>query len=310
MAYSKRIKIAGTSVLTIFSALVAMAQTPVRIMRIPAPIWNTDAQLANKPGAYFDPKANQLVVIQSDATSTSPKEIRYDIPNGAHPTIGFSMARGKDGRITYTYSLQDTPRSLQVTQRFSLVLPAHDSALVPFGSTWTASFSQTSFPDRTATVPLAQMRLLTWSNPAGSDPATMHSQLESAYLPGFVDAFVEGRVNNPLTADVIAVLPKQVAETARHFLLPGVGSYGMPVLGPLFRPDTSTAIIAANFQHGLSRSLKAGDIREDSAYAKELLAALERLTDAGGVGTLGIISATPSTPLEQQISVSIGLALE
>lgn len=310
MSYNMTLKRAGTSVLTIFTALVAMAQTPVRIIRVPAPIWNTDAQFSNKPGAYFDPKANQLVVIQSDDTSTSHKEIRYDIPNGARPTIGFSTARDTDGRITYTYSLKHTPESLQITQRFSLLLPAHDSALVPFGSAWTASFSQTSFPDRTATVPLAQMRLLTWSNPGASDPSTIHFRLESSYLPGFIDAFVEGRVNNPLTPEAVAALPKPVAESAAHFLQPGVGSLGVPVLGPLFRPDASQMVIAANFHYGISRFMKAGTINEDSSYAKELLAALQRLLDAGGVGTLGMIAATPLTPLEQQIGASFALAFK
>ena|GEM_PF-3626572 len=57
------------------------------------------------------------------------QELRYDLPNGANPTISYALDKTADGVIVYSYVITDAANSPQRTKRVSFLLPEHDTGL-------------------------------------------------------------------------------------------------------------------------------------------------------------------------------------
>jgi len=289
---------------------VATAQTKVRLVRSPVPFWSPDVEAANKPGVYFDTKLNQIVIkVAQPPGSQVLQEIRFDVANGASPRVLFSTTETGTGKITYSYSLVDDTAMPQATRRLSLLLPAADAGLIIGKSAWLAATSKSAIADRTSGFPLATMQFLAWTHP-GTPVRDMPNvfQLESSYLPGFVDAFAEGDVRSPLTHALLGTLSTDLSDQAARFLEPGVGSSGLVVLGPLFRPDLPKSAIAANFHYGFDRLMRSGILDPDSSYGKAALSTLDAFLQNGATGRPQAIQAKPVTPLEQQLQSAMTLA--
>jgi len=280
----------------------ALAQGPARIVKSPVPIWNEVAP-PEKPGAFFDPSQNQVVLAIPTPGNANLRWLRYDIPNGANAAVEFSVQASSAGSIQYTYSLNDDPRAPQRSKRFRMLLPAHDSSLVTSSNVWQFETESTTLPDRTATVRAGTMRFASWRDPASGEAKVsgLRLALESTYLPGFVDSFIEGQVKNPLTPEVVSNLPADIRQQAQQFLEPGIGNTPQFLIGPLFRPDTRKTVIAANYHFGISLLQRAGRIRPDSPYAKQLLDSLSTFLTAGYTPAPTMPSTAPSSPLEQVI---------
>jgi hypothetical protein len=290
----------------------ATAQTKVRLVRSPVPFWPPDVEAANKAGVYFDSKLNQIVIkAEQNPGSQILKEIRYDVANGTSPRVAFSATRTASGKISYSYSLVDDTVTPQVTLRLSLLLPASDASRTVGNSAWAAETSPTTIPDRTNALPLATMQFLGWTHPGKPvRGAASLMQLESSYLPGFIDAFAEGDVPTPVTHAALATLPADLADQAARFMEPGVGSSGILVLGPLFRPDLPKSAIATNFHYGFERLMGSGAINPESAYAKAALAALDAFLQNGAIGRPQTIQPKPVTSFEQQLDSAMTLAFQ
>jgi hypothetical protein len=286
----------------------APAQQPARLVKSPIPIWN-DAILPDKPGAFFDPGRNQVIIVLSAPGEGGLRQLRYDVSNGTEASVEFSVQPLANGVLHYTYALNDAPRAPQRSKRVRMLLPAHDASLVASSNRWQFETEATTFPDRTATVRGGLMSFAAWRDPAAGEDkvAGLIMGLDSKYLPGFIDTFVEGQVNNPLGPEILAALPAEIKQQAQHFLEPGTGNTPQIVLGPLFRPDTNKQIIAANYHFGISVLQRGGRIATDSSFAKQLLENLSVfLTGASKAGPV-MPSAVPSSALEQVIQKALSL---
>lgn len=304
------------SLLFLVFGLGLQAQRSARVVGSPVPFWPPEGIEAGRSGnqrVFFDSAENQVVFLLPDPSGLqAPRQIRYDIPNGATPSISFSVQAIADGKARYTYILGDDPRSRQRSQRLTILLPSHDNGLVSAPGNWKFGTENTTLPDRTATVAMATMRKISWTAPGPNPAAALALGLESSYLPGFAEAFVEGQVPNPLTQEVLGALPAEVASQATPFLEPGFGTSKYVVLAPLFRPNASKLVIAANYHYGVSVLTQSvlteeGRLDPKSAYMKDLLAVLGSFLRSGGVGEL-LPKAAPSSALEAEIQKALTLA--
>ncbi len=214
------------------------APKPTGLIFSPLPAWSSDASQSGNgsPGAFFDFEQLQVVLLVPDPSGAPGlKQVRYDVPNGTNASVTFSVQPAAGGKILYSYWLTDSPQSRQRAQKFAVLLPSHDSTLVWLPCAWTWGMDQTTLPDRTATVPLATMRMAYWNDPAPTANKVFGLEMAAAstYLPGFADAFVEGYVANPLTAQALTRMPGDVAAKAGRFLQPGVGTSSRTVIAPL-----------------------------------------------------------------------------
>lgn len=151
-----------------------------------------------------------------------------------------------------------------------------------------------------------------WSDPTPTPNKVLGLGMTavSSYLPGFADAFIEGNVANPLTAQALSGLPSDVAAQAAHFLQPGLGSSGCQVLAPLFRPGADKLVVAANYHYGIQSLTNAGSLNAKSAYVGALLDALAVFLQSGGTAALAIPTVAPSGPVETAIQQAVSLALK
>jgi len=289
----------------------ALAQQPARLVMSPVPIWN-DTAPPTEPGAFFDPGQNQLVIMVPKPDETNAVPVRYDIPNAARASVDVTV-QSLPGKLRFTYTLTDEPLARQPSKRFRLLLPSHDAGLTSSSNGWQFETEATALPDRSATVRGGTMRFISWRNPGTTDAKASRVILtsDSTYLPGFADTFLEGQVKNPLTADIVATLPGAIAQAARQFLEPAFGSTPQTVLAPMFPPDVSKSVIAANYHFGISVLQRGGRIRQDSAYARQLLDNLQAfLTAITPLAAPTLPTTAPTTALEQTIQQALSFCFK
>jgi hypothetical protein len=156
------------------------------------------------------------------------------------------------------------------------------------------------------------MRIVRWSNPiiTANQVYSLATRLQSTYIPGFTDAFVEGQVANQFTPADLKGLPDSVAAQVRAFLQPGIGSSGHTVLAPLFRPGASKPVIADNYYIGIKKLMRTRMLGQDSAYTGALSNALELFLQNGGAGALTLPTVAPSTALDSTIQQAASLAFK
>jgi hypothetical protein len=291
---------------------------PAHIFGSPLPPWPGDNVPLNTQGseaAFFDFGRHQAVIVTPNSNSPQGYSIsRYDVPNGNNAHVDFSIQPSAGGVIAYSYVLNDDPQSPQLLHRFTILLPGHDLTLAsPRGAGWNFTTEQTGIPDRTATVLLGTMQMVHWSNqaPASSRASGLALTLRSSYLPGFADAFMEGYVGNPLSADQIDHLPASIAAPLKSLLQPGIASTPRIVLAPLFKPGAPQLVIAGNFRWGLQALSNSGILSGNSSYIRDLSQKLLDFIQAaasGGATSLALPSATPSSPIENTIQQAVLLA--
>jgi len=303
--------IMGVLALSFFCSL--NAQTP-RIVMSPVPIWNPSggntAPAAGQAAVFFDSRANQLILLSTDVLG-SAAQVRFDVPNATKASVAVSVHPVNAEITSYSYFLSDDPQAFQRSKQFSILLPGSDASLSSGQSgTWQYSSANSGFPDRVSDVNLGTMRWASWrdSNNATSKIAGATFTLQSGLLPGFVDAFVEGQVDNPVTAGALATLSGPLADQAKSFLQPGIGSTGYLVIAPLFPVGTSKDRIAANFHYGLSALQRKGVLSPSSVYANELLQSLSSFLNSGSSLSLPS-AAVPNSDLERTIQQSIAISL-
>lgn len=292
----------------------AQSAQPTVVMS-PVPFWHNSSlsSLNGQPAAFFDLQQGQLVVVIPDQFSVGRyQQLRYGIPNGTKATINFSLQPSATGAINYTYNLNDDPQARQRTHDFYILLPSHDSTLQAATGVWPCGFVDTAIPDRTSTVALGMMRMVRWTDPApnASKVYGLTTGLQSMYLPGFAQAFVEGLVASRFThADLIG-LPDNVVAQVQRFFEPGIGSSALTVLAPLFLPGADKLVVADNYFTGLTKLLHTGMLPKDSAYTNALLSAINLFRDTGGEGTLMLPGVMPTNALDATIQEAASLALK
>jgi hypothetical protein len=226
MKILKPLLLCGGFACLIHAQLAAQSAKPARIEFSPIPILSPsslDTAPADKPTAFYDTIKHQ-VVIQVPSTTGIPNRLRYDIANGAHPSVSFGIHRSSTGAIEYQYVLTDDPLSVQRSQEFELLLPANDTTLAAGVTSWNFTISETTIPDRTSSQNMASLRSISWQNTstANSVVSGVALQLSSRYLPGFTTAFVAGQTSNPLTATTILGLPSLLQPQLQSFLERGI----------------------------------------------------------------------------------------
>lgn len=321
MAKSHRLIIALTvgaliSYPSIHAQTSTQAPKPARLVFSPIPILSsgsTQSAPTDRAVAFFDTVANQ-VLLQTPATTvgTSPTQMRYDIPNGAHPALIFLVNQSGAGPIQYTYSLTDDPTSPQGTQSFHILLPSDDTSVASSPSLWAFIKSATSLPDRSGTTTMGTMSDLSWQNPSSTNAKVsgVTFVLTSTYLPGFASGSVAGFTRNPLTGSAIAWVPDPLKEQLQQFLEPGIGQSPYLVIAPLFKSAASKAVIAANFHFGVSALIRNGLIDGASPYATALLQALSTFLQSGGAGQPTLPTVLPATSIEKAIQGASIIALQ
>jgi len=109
----------------------------------------------------------------------------------------------------------------------------------------------------------------------------------------------------------VATLPGAIAQAARQFLEPAFGSTPQTVLAPMFPPDVSKSVIAANYHFGISVLQRGGRIRQDSAYARQLLDNLQAfLTAITPLAAPTLPTTAPTTALEQTIQQALSFCFK
>ncbi len=294
------------------SGCLLSAQSPQAIpILTPAPVWPGESAAAATNGTVFYDVPNvQAVILTRDGDGNVAGEVRRDVAGWAKPSVSFSVQGLPLGTLLYSYTLNDPPSARQRTNLVSVLLPDHDSGLTASG--WPSTFQATSLPDRSATVSMATMRNLIWADASMSTAKIQNLQLtlQSAYLPGFGDAEVQGMVNNPVTQSDIDALSGDAAQQLAGFLASGVGSTRYKVLVPLFRPDTSKLVIASNYYYGVFSLQHARLLSPNSPYVTQLAASLQQFTMQGGTSPLQAPAAAPSTALEQLIQSAVSIAFQ
>jgi hypothetical protein len=298
----------------IHAQLTAQSAKPARIEFSPIPILSPsslDTAPADKPAAFYD-TINHQVVIQVPSATGIPNRLRYDIANGAHPSVSFGISRSSTTAIEYDYLLADDPLSVQRSQEFELLLPANDTSLAPVVTSWNFTIGKTTIPDRTSAENMASLRSISWQNTstANSPASRVALQLSSRYLPGFTTAFVAGQTSNALTVTKILGLPSVLQPQLQSFLERGIGKTSYIVIAPIFPSEAAAATIAANFHFGLSALMRGGQVAQNSSYATALLQSLSTFLEGGAVGRPTLPAIAPGTELEQQIQQAVSLAFQ
>jgi hypothetical protein len=293
------------------SVLACFGQAPARIVMSPVPILSpSDVRSGiTGPAAFFDTARNQVVIFLANADGSPVfREERYDIPNGALGVVSFTVDTDNQKGTLFRYFMAPSVNTMQAIARFSVPLPQHDSSLELTATMLRTASTNTSLPDRANSVPFGVMRFISWDT--GATQAALKSpvsaELRSSYLPGFTMGFVEGVTENPITPEVVASLPKELAERVQRFLQPGAGSSSHIVLAPIFRQDIAETAIAANYHFGLSALAKQGQIDAKSPYSKGLLEALALHIQSGA--PLALPDVKPVTPLEAEIAKAVKIA--
>ena len=301
-----KLKFAG---ITILAAALAYGQSASRAMKLPAPLWT--GQLNDpKQHIYYDIQKNQLVVISdTSAPAALAQQTRYDLPNRANPMILYTI-NASSGTVIYTYVVNDDANSPQRSKRFSLLLPEHDSGLTA-GGAWKFAAEPTTLPDRTQTVSMATMRWVSLEDPstAPAKVVGLSLGLRSTYLPGFVDALVEGLVAKPLTPEAVSGFDAATGAQLQPFL--NRGSQGRPsfLLGPLFRPGAPKLAIGSNYDYGIQRLAHSGELDPNSIYVKTALDHLGTFVRGQGAVSFVPVDVAPTTPLEQQIQNGLNMSM-
>src|SRR6266404_296366 len=255
----------------------AQPTKPGRLVFSPIPFLTPTALQgtpSGKPVAFFDAAANQILIqLPADGTTLPQRQIRYDIPNGAHPLLAFSVDQSGAGPSKYTYSITDNPRDPQRTQRVEILLPSSDTGLISPAVGWKFASVATTLPDRSSTVNNGTMNAVSWENPSSGSTLVSGISLSiaSTYLPGFANAFIAGKTGNPLTRDVLVGQPAALQPQLQQFLESGIGQTSYWVIGPLFKGETSKAVIAANFHFGVSVLIRNGQLDGNSPYISSLI---------------------------------------
>jgi hypothetical protein len=288
---------------------------PARLVFSPIPILTPDAvqgAASDKPAAFLDTAANQILIQTPAIGAAVPRaQMRYDIPNGAHPFLTVSVRQSGKSLIEYGYSLTDDPESPQGTQQFEILLPSSDTGLVSPTPGWKFVSTPTTIPDRSGTENMGTMNAVSWENPSSSHSkvAGVGLTLTSAYLPGFASGSIAGATQNPLTSTIVAGLPAALQPQLQQFLGRGLGETPYWVIAPLFKSGTSTAVIAANFHFGVSALIRSGQVDANSPYASALLQALSTFLEAGGDGRPVLPTTTASTATEKAVQTAIAIAM-
>ena len=286
---------------------------PARVVRLPAPLSSDDARENSRTtgeSVFFDLARNQAVFLMTDA-SGAVQEVRYDLPGAIEPSVSFTVKRGVDGVLDYSYVITDSGHSRQRTRLMKLLLPAQDVDLRPRKSAWPVRYEDTRVPDGNTNVLFGTMRSVIWEDP-GSSNAKVHGLsigLLSKYLPGFTNATFEGKAEKPLTREIVASLPPKVAAKAARFLEPNFTGRTVLVAAPIFRPDAPKQAIAANIHYGISSLKNQGRIAKDSPWARETLQSLSTFIESGGISEFPAITAQPSGALEAEIANIVAIAL-
>jgi hypothetical protein len=249
-------------------------------------------------------------VTSRKTASDAPDLLRLDIANGARPFISFN-AKVSGRRILYSYVATDDIKAPQKSQKIGILLPDHDSDLST-GGTWPSDKEATSLADSSPTVAFGKTRIVSWTDPSTSSQklSGLTFRIESTYLPGFADAYVWGKVANPLGDSDLRTLPESVRKELGPFMQSRYGQSTQMVLGPVFPPGTPKKIVAANYHFALQHLMGHNRLDRKSAFANSLL---NSLTDFLGFPSLDssivLPSERPESALEIEIDSAIRLAL-
>ncbi len=289
---------------------LATGQPQARMVRLPAPLW-TGSPADPAQHVYYDPRSHQVVVVPAASGLATEAPQRFDLQDGARPSVYCSVVGEAGAALTYSYRVTDDPNSPQRTKRLDLLLPNHDSALSASGP-WTFATQATSIPDRTATVPLASMRWAYWDDPAptAAKIVGLPLSLNSTYLPGFADAVSEGYVQNPVGGAALAGFDTATAAQLQIFLDPPTRGNLFILLAPLFRPGASRLVIAANYSLAIQQLARGGSLAPSSPYVQEEISRLGSFLQSQGEIPLAAPKTAAGSPAEMEIQQAMSIALK
>jgi len=288
------------------------AQTKLRAGLSPVPLYPLNGDLTNAPSGtkvFLDPEGHQLVIVGADPSSGLSQLQRFDLADRASATLNSSVTTKTGGTVEYSYGVVDSAPGQHGATSVSLRLPAPASALSAAAGSMPFAVSETNLPNRYAPVE-GTLRMIAWTAPAGSpslQPAPL--AIDSAYLPGFADAFIQSAAAHPLTPAAVAALPADAAQQAAPFLQPEWSSRRAFVIAPMFAPGVPKRWIVANFFAAVSSLIQSGDLQKDSPFVTQFLGSLTTyLTGAVEAAPIALPSVLPQSPLEQAIQSAARLS--
>lgn len=293
---------------------IAAAQNSAGPRISPVPLWPLDGKrtgvLANY-SVFINPETSEIVILAPDPSKSAPRELRFGLPIFVDASLAFSMLELGNGRRHYSFAITDSPRARQRTERLGLLLPANDSAMSPISAEWSFASTPTALADRGNPAHKDVMRLVYWTDPSHRPDRLQGFTLgiQSSYLPGFAEAFLQGQVENPLTSQIVASLPEPVAAQARLFLQPEWSSQRHLAFAPLFAPDTPRRFIAENYFFGITRLTQTGVLETNSAFASAALASLQSfLQSEAEIPAFAPPGSPPRTQVEREIQKALDIA--
>ena len=299
----------------ILQAAFGQAQNGASARISPVPLWPLDGNRTGeylKYSVFINPEAAEIVVVLPDSSSAPGERVlRYGNPAEVSASISVHIAHGAIAHDQYIYTVDEADRSRKRVNRVRLLLPQNDQSLASDSSVWSAASEGTELPDRATLTPAARMRLLTWTNPA-IQPAPVRGvglRLSSSLLPGFTEAFVQGKVAHELTLQDVASFPDTIAASARVLLQPEWSSQRSLVLAPLFAADAPKKFIAENYYYGISRLSQTDSLDSNSSFVKAVLSLLDAyLRGNSSVFSTSDLNPLAPTALEREIATALQIA--
>jgi len=222
------------------------------------------------------------------------------------------------GRYLYQYTIENAPSAKDAIEVWLFVASpfARLRGTPPAQSNWGRAIGGAYLPQMPANAPQLELRgapngrYITWSSlEEGSGIAPGESlagfEIVSDYKPGFTTArfkqalFIDQHVPGDWPPEVHAQLD----------FLRGFG-WGLPTLltfGPMFAPDAPRDEIVPNIRSGIARLIETGRLDPESAFVKEVIAALQETPPPDGRESR-ILSA-PSSELEAEIKEALRISL-
>lgn len=289
----------------------------------PVPLWPSD----NRPPSdlqgnfvFLDQGANTIVVVipgslrgQPDG---APEIVRVLFNNRFDPEVLVSVGKAEPDRYRYAYSLANGRSAKDPVKGWSIAAscgdPRSSIEAPPIGWHCTriddrfARVRQLALPYLLAPPYLSEpgcavVCFLDGQQPPSSTIAQL--TVVSGLKPGFTTASAENYPPYQVSQD----WPEAVLEQVARLGGPAWSSKYTVAIGPRFGADFSASNIAADFLQGLAELVRTGRLANDSAFLRQLRAALAQAAQTGRVDTTQI--ASPSTDLEREIAEAVRLSL-
>ena len=248
-------------------------------------------------------------------------EFRYSLQNVGHPEISFNVISLPSHKaLRYEYSLNNRSDARQSLKRWGFVVSSNDQSIrIESYPKWgnldplrsapiapqVAFFEDLEGPALMPRTPLG--RIATWFGAMDPiEPGATRGPFVaiSSFRPGWTTAYVAGGSRTGLPSS-LGELPVLVQEEILFLQRWENRQSAVPIIGPVFGPDTDREAIGANWEAGIRTLVAHGWLSGSSSYVAELM---QFLGDPSHREMDSIIRSEPNVGLEALLDGIIRLA--